>query len=327
MNPAGLASLDAELDAAARVIKEARSVVTTGHINPDGDALGSALAMALACRFAGKEARVCFGGDFSLPHHFGFLDTAPLAPPGRVDAPDVLVAFDTNDPARLGEEMAELLHNAATVVMIDHHDTGPGFGDVRVSDPSAPAAALICYRLIRRLEWGVSSDVANALLLGLVTDTGRFQYANATPEAYRAAADLVEAGARPEMIGQWVYESVTFGYLGVAGAVLSRAELDPSRSLVWSYLTQDDLRHNGVGIEDADGLIDSVRLAREAEVALLLKEQPDGKWKLSLRSRKSVDVAKVAAAMGGGGHHRASGCTFEGAMSDAVEAVRDRLSV
>ncbi len=316
-----------DLDAAARVIEEARSVVATGHINPDGDALGSALGLALACRSAGagREARVCFGGGFALPHQFEFLDTTPLTTPDKVVAPDVLVAFDTNDPARLGEEMADLLQDATTVVMIDHHDTGPGFGDVRVSDPSAPAAALICYRLIRRLGWGISSDVANALLLGLVTDTGRFQYSNTTPEALRGAADLVEAGARPEVIGQWVYESAAFGYLGVAGAVLSRAQLDPSRSLVWSYLTQDDLRCNGVGIEDADALIDSVRLAREAEVALLLKEQPDGKWKLSLRSRKSVNVAEVAAALGGGGHHRASGCTFEGAMADALEAVRKRL--
>lgn len=313
------------LDAAARVIRAARSVVATGHVNPDGDAMGSALGLALACRATGREARVCFGDGFSLPTHFAFLDTAPLAPPGAVGAPDVLVAFDTNDPERLGDEMADVLQAAATVVMIDHHASGPGFGDVRVSDPASPAAALLCYRLIRRLGWSISPEVANALLLGLVTDTGRFQYANTNPEAFRVAARLVEAGARPEVIGRSVYESVAFGYLGVAGAVLSRARLEPARSLVWSYLTQDDLRRNGVGMEDADALIDTVRLAREAEVALLLKQQPDGKWKLSLRSRRSVDVAGIAAGMGGGGHHRAAGCTFEGDMAAAVEAVRERL--
>ncbi len=315
----------ADLDAAARVIEGARSVVATGHINPDGDALGSALGLALAHRLRGGEAQVCFGGDFVLSHHFAFLDTTPLAPPGEVDTPDVLVAFDTNDPERLGEEMADLLDKARTVVMIDHHATGSGFGDVRVSDPSAPAAALICYRLIRRLGWGISDGVANALLLGLVTDTGRFQYSNTTPEAFRAAASLVESGAQPDLIGRRVFESVAFGYLGVAGAVLSRAELDSSRSLVWSFLTQDDLRRHDVGLEDTDALIDSVRLAREAEVALLLKEQPDGKWKLSLRSRESVNVAELAVAMGGGGHHRASGFTFEGDMAGALEAVRKRL--
>lgn len=313
------------MDVAVQVIRKARSLVATGHVNPDGDALGSALGLALACRSAGLEAQVCFGEDFILPTHFAFLDTSPLAELGEVGTPDVLVAFDTNDTERLGEGVEELAGKAATVVMIDHHASGPGFGDVRVVDQRAPAAALLCYRLIHRLGWSLSPETATALLLGLVTDTGRFQFSNTSPEAFRAAAELVEAGARPEIIGQWVYESVPFGYLGVAGAVLSRAVLLPENSLVWSYLTQDDLRRHGVDMEDVDALIDSVRIAREAEVALLLKEQPDGKWKLSLRSRRWVDVADIAAAMGGGGHHRASGCTFEGDMYSAVEAVRKRL--
>ena len=322
-----MTSITNAMDDAVRAISEARSVVATGHVNPDGDALGAALGLALACRATGREARVCFGGGFVLPAHFAFLDTTPLAGPDEVAVPDVLVAFDTNDPERLGEELKGLLGAAATVVMIDHHASGTGFGDIRVSDPLAPAAALLCYRLIRRLGWKPSPQVATALLLGLVTDTGRFQYSNTSPEAFRSAAELLEAGARPEIIGQSVYESVAFGYLGVAGAVLSRATLEPARSLVWSYLTQEDLRRNGVGMDDADALIDSVRLAREAEVALLLKEQPDGKWKLSLRSRRWVNVAEIAAAMGGGGHHRASGCTFDGEMDEAVEAVRKRLPV
>ena len=197
---------------------------------------------------------------------------------------------------------------------------------LQILDPTAPAAALMCYRLIVELGWRLTPDAASALLLGLVTDTGRFQYSNTNPEAFRTAADLVEAGARPETIGREVYESAPFGYLGVAGAVLSRAVLEPDLSLVWSYLTQEDLRRGGIGMEDADGLIDDVRVAREAEVALLVKEQPDGKWKLSLRSRR----------VGGcGGHSRGAG--RRGAPSGfglpgrrrhgggGVEAVRRRL--
>lgn len=317
--------MNRELDAAATLLRDARSVVATGHVNPDGDALGAALGLALTCRAAGKVARVCFGGGFVLPSHFAFLDTSPLLEPEATPLPDALVAFDTNDPQRLGDELGDLLEGAGTVIMVDHHAAGPGFGDVRVSDPLAPAAALLCYRLIRRLGWRLPSEAATALLLGLVTDTGRFQYSNTSAEAFRAAAELVEAGARPEIIGQSVYESVAFGYLGVAGAVLSRAVLEPNRSLVWSYVTQDDLRRHGIGIEEADALIDSVRIARAAEVALLLKEQPDGEWKLSLRSRRTVNVAEIATALGGGGHHRASGCTVSGDLHQAVEAVRERL--
>ena len=313
------------LDAAARVILSAGSLVATGHVKPDGDALGAALGLALASRSEGRRAGVCFGGDFVLPDHFAFLDTAPLSDPKDVGAPDVLVAFDVNDPERLGGELAELVATAGTVVMIDHHVAGPGFGDIRVCDPKAPAAALLCRRLIRRLGWTLTPESATALLLGLVTDTGRFQYSNTNPEAFRIAAELVEAGARPEVIGRAVYESVKFGYLGVAGLVLTRAVLEPARCLVWSYLTQDDLSRHRIGMEDADALIDAVRVAREAEVALLAKEQPDGKWKLSLRSRRFVDVAAIAGSMGGGGHHRASGFEFDGPLEDAIEAVRRRL--
>ena len=317
--------IDRGLDAAAQVIRDAGLLVATGHVKPDGDALGAALGLALTSRAEGGQAHVCFGEGFVLPDHFAFLDTAPLLGPEEVGTPDVLVAFDVNDPERLGEELVGVTAAARTVVMIDHHISGPGFGDIRVCDPTAPAAALLCHRLIRRLGWKLIPEAATALLLGLVTDTGRFQYSNTNPEAFRAAADLVEAGARPEVIGQAVYESAPFGYLGVAGTVLSRAVLEPAESLVWSYITQDDLLRHGIGMEDADALIDAVRVARKAEVALLAKEQPDGKWKLSLRSRRWVDVAAIAETMDGGGHHRASGCRFEGSLEDAVEAVRSRL--
>lgn len=316
---------DRNLAAATQVIRGSGSVVATGHVNPDGDALGAALGLALLSRSEGGIAHVCFGGGFLLPDHFAFLDTGPLADPKDVEVPDVVVAFDVNDPERLGGEMQGLLHSARAVVMIDHHVSGPGFGDIRVSDPSVPAASLLCYRLVKRLGWALTPEAATALLLGLVTDTGRFQYSNTNPEAFRTAAELVEAGARPDVIGREVYESAAFGYLGVAGEVLTRAVLDTAKSLVWSYMTQDDLRSRGIGMEDSDGLIDAVRIAREAEVAVLAKERPDGSWKLSLRSRRQVDVAEVAEAMGGGGHHRASGFSFEGSLDEAIREVRRRL--
>ncbi len=317
---------DRALKQAARAVSNASTIVCTGHVNPDGDALGSALGLALAARAQGRQALVCFGDDFALGEQYRFLDTSPLANPDDIPIPEALVAFDCNDPERLGQELEPLLDSSAAVVMIDHHVGDQGFGDVRVCDPTAPAAALLCYRLICELGWEISPATATALLLGLVTDTGRFQYSNTDPEVLRAAADLVELGARPELIGQYIYESVPFGYLGVSGSVLSRARLEPDLSLVWSYVTREDLRRHRIEMEDADALIDSVRLAQEAEVALLLKERPAGGWKLSLRSRRRVDVAALASTMGGGGHHRAAGCSFEGSRGEAVEEVRRWLA-
>lgn len=321
-----MTGMNEALEAAAAAVRGAKTLVTTGHISPDGDAFGSALALALSARAETRSAQVCFGGGFVLGDQFSFLDTSPVVEADQVEAPDCLVACDCNDPDRLGEELKPVLESAGTVVMIDHHVSGTGFGDIRVADPKAPAAALLCYRLLERLGRPLTSEVATALLLGLVTDTGRFQFENTGPEAYRVAANLVEAGARPEVIGRSVYESVPFGYLGVAGAVLSRATLEPEHELVWSYVTLDDLQTHQLDMADADGLIDNVRIAKEAEVALLLKEQPDGKWKLSLRSRYRTDVAAIAETMGGGGHHRAAGGEFEGTIEAAVEAVRKQLS-
>jgi phosphoesterase RecJ-like protein len=191
--------------------------------------------------------------------------------------------------------------------------------------PTAAAAAQLCFYLIRELGWDVDEPAATALLTGLVTDTGRFQYSNTTPEVLRVAAELVAAGARPELIGQRVYESVPFGYLGLSGEVVKRAVLERDRKFIWSSMTQEDLRRHGIDMTDTDPLIDAVRVAREADVAALIKELPGGLWKVSLRSRGRVDVSAIAGRFGGGGHHNASGFTFEGSAEQAATAVRDLL--
>ena len=316
----------AGLERAAAVIGSAGSLVATGHVNPDGDALGSALALTLAARRAGLEAQAAFGGGFVLPGFYGFLDLSPLTEPGEVmDSPDALVVFDVADLERIGE-MSQVAERAATVVVIDHHLGEAEFGEVRVVDPSAAAAAELCRRLLEALGWEITPPIADALLLGVITDTGRFQYSNTTAATLAGAAGLVELGARPEVICQAVYQSAPFSFLGLAGEVLSRAVLEEEFSLVWSFYTQDDLRRRGLAVEEADGLIDDIRAAREAEVALLVKERPDGKWGASLRSRGRVDVAAIARGMGGGGHARAAGFHCQGGMEEVVSYVRRSLA-
>jgi phosphoesterase RecJ-like protein len=157
-----------------------------------------------------------------------------------------------------------------------------------------------------------------------VSDTGRFQYSSTDGEVLRVAAALVDTGVRPDEIGQGLYEAAPFGYLKASGAVLGRARLEPDLALVWSVLYEDDLHSAGIGPEDVDLLIDDLRIAREAQVALLVKETPDG-WKVSLRSRGRVDVGAIAVHFGGGGHHNAAGFEMPGDLDDVVEAVRGRL--
>ncbi len=312
------------LEEAAATLDAAESLVAVGHIRPDGDALGSALALALAGRAAGKTAHVTFGEPYVMPAQFRFLDTSPYLPVAEVPVPlDLFIACDTAVADRLGSAAA-LSDRAGRILVVDHHISGGSFGDVRYIDPTAAATAEMVYRLIIELGWEITPEIATALYAGLVTDTGRFQYSATTPTVHRIAAELVEAGVQPEVVGRHVYEEAPFGYLEVAGRVLARCRLDAEKSFVWSVLHTEDVAAAGVSLEDADGLIDLIRIAQEAGVACLLKVH-DGVTKGSLRSRGDVDVAAIAATFGGGGHHNASGFTFEGEPEAAVDEILRQL--
>jgi bifunctional oligoribonuclease and PAP phosphatase NrnA len=309
---------------AAAAISAARTIAITGHVSPDGDALGSALALAHAARAAGKEAVVSFGSPFAIAETLTFLDMDPVVPPDEFpETPECMVVFDCGSADRLAE-LGSPAGDAKTLIVIDHHVTNTGFGDIQIIDSKAAASAQLAALLLDELGWEIDAKVAQCLLTGLVTDTGRFQYSATTGDVMRLAGRLIDAGAVPEVIGQQVYESVPFGYLSASAAVLSRAVLDEELSLIWSQLDLSDLKAAGLEPHAVDGLIDDLRIAREAEVALLLKETALG-WKGSMRSRGAVDVGSIAASFGGGGHHNAAGFTTEGPPEKIVETVRAAL--
>jgi phosphoesterase RecJ-like protein len=309
---------------AAEAIGQAESLAISCHVSPDGDALGSALGLAHAAIAAGKGAVVSFGTPFVVPPSLGFLDTSPLVRPKEFPAePPVMVVFDVGSADRL-VELGSSAKRAGTLIVVDHHVTNAGFGDVQIIDGSVAASGQLAVYLLDELGWNIDEKVATCLLTAIVTDTGRFQYSSTSPETLRVAARLVEAGARPELIGQHVYESVAFGYLKAASLVLGRAELEEDLAMVWSWVGHQDLSASGARYEDLDGLIDDIRIAREAEVAVLLKEVDKG-WKVSMRSRGGVDVGSIALANGGGGHHNASGFTSTQSVEEIVESIRTHL--
>jgi phosphoesterase RecJ-like protein len=203
----------------------------------------------------------------------------------------------------------------------------PGtIGDVRVVDPAAAATTQLVYEFLRRLGWEISQPIAEALYVGLVTDTGRFQYSSTSPAVHRMAADLLAAGVEPAPVGQALYEETPFAYFAVVSRVLGRAQLDADAGLVWAVLRQQDISDAGIGWESADQLIDLVRLAREADVACLLKEIQPGVLKGSLRSRGEVDVAAIATTFGGGGHRNASGFTSDLTVEAAIGQIVGLMS-
>lgn len=315
-----------EIGRAAEAIRGSGSLALACHVGPDGDALGSMLALGLAARAAGKDVVAGFGTPFVVPATLRFLRGQDLLvpPSGFPAAPETMVVFDAGSADRIGE-LAESAGQASTLIVIDHHVTNDGFGDIVVIDHRAAATAELVHRILDSLGWEVTPDVATCLHAAVVTDTGRFSYSNTRPETLRLGADLVEAGASTVEISQHVYEEAPFGYLKAAAAALARAKLDEELGMVSAVITQADLNDAGVDWGDMDGLIDTLRLAREADVAVLAKVHDDGRVKLSFRSRGATDVGSLAADMGGGGHKLAAGVTVEGAVDEILDTVRERI--
>ena len=302
-------------------IGRAQRIGIVGHVRPDGDALGSMVALALAARSKGKDAVASFGEPFVLGDEFRFLDQSVLVPPSEFpDDLDLAIICDTGVLDRVGS-VGPAIHGAGRVLVIDHHVTPGTIGDVRVVDPDAAATTQLVFELLQRLQWEISRPIAEALYTGLVTDTGRFQYSSTSPAVHRMAAELLSAGVEPAPIGQQLYEEAPFGYFTVVSRVLGRARLVEEVGLVWTTLRRDDLREAGIPWEAADALIDLVRLPREAGVACLIKETRPGVLKGSLRSRGEVDVAEIAASFGGGGHRNAAGFTSELGVDDTIDRI------
>lgn len=309
------------IEEAARAIAEADRIALACHVGPDGDALGSMLGLAVAAANAGKEVVASFGSPFVMPPSLSFLPVDHLVPPKEFPAePELMVALDAGSADRLGE-LGSNISDAGLVVVIDHHVTNEGFGDIAVVDPTAAATGELVFKILRALDWKVTPEVAQCLHTAIVTDTGRFSYSNTTPETLRIASELVEAGAVPSEISRHVYEEAPFGYLKAVAIAMGRAVLDPDLRVVHTSITHDDLKKAGIDWGDTENLIDLLRLAVEADTALLFKGHGDGRVKVSMRSRGETDVGALAAALGGGGHRLAAGLTAD----DDIEAVVERV--
>jgi bifunctional oligoribonuclease and PAP phosphatase NrnA len=318
-------SIDEAMDQAVELIDAASSIAFLGHVGPDGDALGTILGFTQAARKAGKVAVASFPLPFVVPRTLAFLDNDLLVAPGDLPADvDLVVSCDVAAPDRLSD-LLPYAHGAPKFVVIDHHRSNEGFGDVNVIDPTAASTAQMAVQIIEKLGWPLDEIAATALYTGILTDTGRFQYAMTTPQVHRIAAALLEHGVEPDRVGQEVYEQSPFGYLKVAGAVLSRAVFDEEHKFVWSVLLRSDLEDAGMERQDADGLIDLIRVTVGADVACLLKEVGENETKGSLRSRGATNVAAIAQTFGGGGHHNAAGFFARKSPDDVIAEITELL--
>ena len=302
-----------------------RFLVVT-HENPDGDALGSMLGATLGLRELGKDVVMHLAGEAPLPGEFGFLPLAEL----RRDLPDdlderVLLALDCANERRIGPGR-DAIDGARLVVNVDHHHDNSRFGNVNLIVADASSTAEIVRDLLAGLGVPLSPEIAEALYVGLVTDTGRFQYANTSPKALRLAAELVEAGADVHGIFRNVYETVQIAKLKLLGRALDHAQVYEGGRLVVSYLLRSDFAAVGAVEPYSEGIIDYLRQAEGAELVALIREPPtDGgpTHRISLRSSKDeVDVSAIARLQGGGGHRQAAGFSSERSIEEIVEFIR-----
>ncbi len=321
------------LDTVAGLLAGADSVALACHIGPDGDALGSMLGLGAALRGLGKDVVASWGGEpFEVPAAYSFLPALDLlVPPADFPAsPPLLVTLDTGSPDRLGS-LADRLASSACTVVVDHHASNTFYGTVNLVDATAAATVVLVEQLLERLGAPLTPDVAAALYTGLVTDTGSFRYSATTPAVHELAARLLATGIRHDLISRAIYDTGPFAYLGLLGGVAARAELEPAAvgglGLVWSTVPAEALAESGLGLADVEGVIDVVRTAREAEVAVVLKADPlEGGWKVSTRSKGAVDVGAVCTALGGGGHRFAAGYSSSRAVDEVLAELRAALA-
>jgi bifunctional oligoribonuclease and PAP phosphatase NrnA len=312
------------LGRAAAALEGASTVALAGHVNPDPDALGSMLGLSSFLRAKGKQTICSFPNEpFVLPRWASVLPGHEgLVPPREFPKePDVMVTCDVASMDRLAM-LAPVAGKAKTLIWIDHHVSNEGLGTIPLIDPRASSTCEVVWRLLKEMGGDIPVETATCLYAGLVTDTGRFQYQAVTPETLRLGAELRTFPFDHTRLVQALYEDNSIPYLKVLGVALDRVAFEPDADLIWSYLIQDDLVEAEVDATETDDLIDVVRTAREADVAAIIKQQRDGRFKVSLRSKGGHDVALVASGFGGGGHRLAAGYTSKDGLSDTVERLK-----
>jgi len=317
----------AELDGVTDAIRSNDRFLVTTHENPDGDALGSLLAAKLGLEQLRKDVVMYLAGETPLPREYSWMPFGNLRRTLPEDAADrILLALDCANENRLGPD-PEVLASAPLVLNVDHHHDNTRFGGVNMVVAEASSTGEIVRDLFSELGVEVTPEIAEALYIALVTDTGRFQYTNTTPKALRLAAELVEAGADVHKVFQGVYESVQFAKLKLLARALERAQIYEGGRLVVSYLLRGDFAEVGAAEPYSEGIIDYLRAVEGADMAALIREPPRGDAparRISLRSSTDeLDVSEIARHSGdGGGHRQAAGFSSNDSIEEITEFIR-----
>ncbi len=287
------------------LITSAKSFFIATHINPEGDAIGSAAALAIALESIGKDIYL-FDRDpvpevyRFLPHSEGFTNIIPAS------TFDVMIIVDCGDIERIGSKAPESRHRA----VIDHHITERPFGDIRWVTPHASATGEMIYSLLNSLGIKITRDIAVNLYTAIVTDTGFFRYANTTPDAMMTCGELIDLGVDPSEVNEAVSESFSLNKFKLLSRVLSTIQMDGKTA--WLTVTNQMYEETGTSAADTENFVNYPLIIRGIAVSVLFRQLDPDLWKISLRSKRRLDVASIAEEFGGGGHKNAAGCNVKG---------------
>jgi bifunctional oligoribonuclease and PAP phosphatase NrnA len=311
-------------DALAQIvhaIRTRRRFILSSHSRPDGDSIGSQLAMLYALRKMGKEAVAVNADPAPSPlRQFPGVPDIVIAP--EVDGDfDAAIIMECGDLGRTGVNGLERFF----VINIDHHPGNTNYGQLNWFDVSAAACAELVYDLVRGLDIPLTVEIATHVYLAILTDTGSFHYSNISPRTFEICGACLEAGVDPVLVARNVYDSNNMGRLKLFGAVLSAMQIDSTGRIAIVYVDHEMARSAGGTYEDTEGLINLPLTVREIRASAFFKELGPREYRVSLRSKGAIDVAAVANQFGGGGHKNAAGCTVPGSYEEARRAVSAAL--
>jgi phosphoesterase RecJ-like protein len=319
---------------AVELINGSGNILITTHTRPDGDACGSVAAMTEALAALGKNARPILLSPLPEWYEFLFAEKPPVLgddvtleqlKAGAFLKPDLIVIVDTNSYSQLPKFTDYLKQKDCPILIIDHHVTSDGLGDVELVEPTAAAAGLIIFDFLKYAGWQMPPEVTEALFVAIATDTGWFRFTNTDARVHRSCAELIDAGANPTSIYHDLYQNFSHQRFKLMTAMLATLELHLDGRYAAQHIVQADFKQTGAAHKDTENLIDECQRISSVEVAALFVELADGRVKCSLRSRGAVDVRRIAAKFGGGGHTMAAGVHLPGPMKNAKQLIKAEI--
>ena len=308
----------------ASALREHQRIVVMSHVRPDGDAFGSQLAMALSLKELGK--RVTVWNEDGMLDKYSFLPGADLVakPPAEPHDFDLAVALDTATQVRLGT--AGDAARSPRMINIDHHPSNPRYGDLVYIDPTAPATGQILFELLASEDLPINKAIAENLFIAISTDTGSFQYPNTTARTFEIGAELLKRGVDVGRVSQAVYETYPRRRAELLRELLGTMRFEANGQVASFSLSLDTARELGVKAEDNEGLIDHLRAIEGVVVAIFFEELPEGKVRVSMRSKsEAADVSAICQRFGGGGHKLAAGARVRGTLAEVEQRVLEAI--